>query len=189
MKTYIPIVFFVTCIAQWYVPGSMIAEQENILETGKVFRFKTAPVDPSDPFRGKYITLNFEAAGLKKADYNQFTRGQKIFVVLREDEEGFAQIADIITTQPQEDADYVEADIMFSNEEMVRINYPFDRFYLEESKAGDAEQVYRDSNRSDTTQSTYAIVRMKNGKSVLEDVMINDRSIVDIVRELNAAAD
>lgn len=174
------------CIAQWYVPGSMIVEQEDILTTGKTFRFKTAPVDPSDPFRGKYITLNFEADNFKKNNDTQWGRGQKVFVLIEEDQEGFARISNIIGHQPKGVTDYVMADVMFSNEEMVRVSYPFDRFYVEESKAAEAERVYWEENSNDSAQHAYALVRIRNGKTALENVMINDRSIVDIVRELNA---
>ena len=56
------------------------------------------------------------------------------------------------------------------------IEFPFDRFYMEESKAYDAELTY---NRTlpDTSQVAYALVNIKNGESVLKDVMINGISI------------
>ena len=189
MKTYAGILLIVVCICQWYVPASMIAEQESILSEGKIFRFKTAPVDPSDPFRGKYITLSFEADNLKNKTGHELQRGQKVFVIVEEDDQGYARISDITETLPDQGMDYVQAEVGFSNEEMVRIEYPFQRFYLEESKATDAEKVYWEGNRNDSTQTAYAVVRVRNGQTALEDVMINDRSILDIVRELNAKND
>ncbi|MEX2235062.1 MAG: GDYXXLXY domain-containing protein [Cyclobacteriaceae bacterium] len=190
MKTWLVILFSLACISQWYVPASMIVEQENILSNGKTFRFKTAPVDPSDPFRGKYITLSFEADNYKNTNGHEWERGQKVFVIINEDDKGFARISDITETLPDPGKDYVQAEVGFSNDdEMVRVEYPFQRFYLEESKASDAEKVYGEGNRSDSSQTTYAVVRVKNGRTALEDVMINDNSIVDIVRELNEAKD
>jgi uncharacterized membrane-anchored protein len=58
-KTILPL-FALTCLAQWFVPAQMIYDQEQVLREGKTYHFKTAPIDPSDPFRGKYITLSFE---------------------------------------------------------------------------------------------------------------------------------
>ena len=49
------IIFIVVAIAQLFIPTQMILNQETILKTGKPYRFKTQPVDPSDPFKGKYI--------------------------------------------------------------------------------------------------------------------------------------
>ena len=45
--------------------------------------------------KGKYITLNFEADSFKKNNSTQWTRDQKVFAVLEEDKEGFAEITDI----------------------------------------------------------------------------------------------
>ena len=185
MKKYLLVLFSLMCLAQWYVPAAMIGEQERLLSNGKIFRFKTAPVDPSDPFRGKYITLSFEAETFKITPGQPWDRNQNVFVVLKEDEDGFAAVADISTSPPGAETDFVEAEVMFSDEEMVRVRYPFERFYLEESKASEAEKMYWEANRNDSTQSAYAVVRIKNGKSALEDVKVNDQSIVEIVREMN----
>ncbi len=66
----------------------------------------------------------------------------------------------------------------------MEIEYPFDRFYLEESKAPEAERAYWEANR-DTTQVAYALVAVKNGHAALKDVMINNKSVIDVVNELN----
>jgi uncharacterized membrane-anchored protein len=187
MKPYLLTFFFVACFAQWYVPGAMIAEQEDLLRHGRLFRFKTEPVDPSDPFRGKYITLDFRDDIFEDPGGSKWERGQTVFVLLEQGTDGFARIADLSPVAPQtEGVDFLETEVGYSlNNGEVRVDYPFDRFYLEESKASQAEQVYWEANRTDSTQTAYALVRIKNGKAALEDVMINDRSIADIVRELN----
>ena len=64
----------------------------------------------------------------------------------------------------------------------LSIEYPFDRFYMEESKAYDAELTYRRA-LPDTSQITYALVNIKNGESVLKDVMMNGISIREIVKQ------
>jgi hypothetical protein len=53
---------------------------------------------------------------------------------------------------------------------------------MEESKAYEAEMVHIESSR-DTSQITYALVYIKEGDAVLKDVLIDDVSIVEIVRE------
>ena len=60
----------------------------------------------------------------------------------------------------------------------TRLVYPFERFYLEEHKAPRAEKRYRLATRN-SLQTTYAIVRIKNGTTVLEDVLIDGHSIVE----------
>lgn len=45
-------VFILVAIVQLYVPAKMILDREDILDTGKEYKFKTEPIDPNDPFRG-----------------------------------------------------------------------------------------------------------------------------------------
>ena len=69
MKTkYIFILFVIVALIQLFVPAQVILQQESVLETGNVYRFKTQPVDPNDPFRGKYITLNYAISSVKTQD-------------------------------------------------------------------------------------------------------------------------
>ena len=58
-KTQI-VLFVLVALAQLYVPAKMIWDQEDVLKNGSEYKFKTDPVDPNDPFRGKYITLSFD---------------------------------------------------------------------------------------------------------------------------------
>jgi hypothetical protein len=63
----------------------------------------------------------------------------------------------------------------------VFIEYPFDRFYMEESKAFDAERLYSET-QGDSTKKTYAVVNVRNGNAVLMDVHINGVPIRDVVK-------
>jgi uncharacterized membrane-anchored protein len=183
MKAIIVVAFAGMCLAQWYVPGSMIFEQQDVLRHGNQFYFKTAPVDPTDPFRGKYVTLSFDAEDGFRDD-QEWNGGEDVFVVIEKDNAGFARIADIVASRPGDDKDYFATTVLYSYDGLTRIRVPFDRFYLEESKASEAERIYWEGAR-DSTQNVYAVVRIKAGNTVLEDVRIDDRSIVDIVREAN----
>ena len=40
---------------QIITPLSMIIKRESVLKNGGQFKFKTAPVDPYDAFRGRYV--------------------------------------------------------------------------------------------------------------------------------------
>ena len=152
--------FVLLALVQLLIPARMIWEQEHILKKGTEYKFKTAPVYPNDPFRGKYITLSYEASSFNVANEMDWEYGQTIYVVLTTDQKGFAKIASITSEVP--------------------IGYPFDRFYMEESKAQPAEITYRNSQR-DTTTTTYALVRVKNGKAVLKDVLIDGVPIKELV--------
>lgn len=183
-KYLLLIAFVFVAFAQIYVPASMILEREDILATGKTFKFRTNPVDPNDPMRGKYITLGFDENNYTIQGEQQFMQGENIFVHLKEDLDGFVEIKNLSSEKPGEDIDFVKAEIWYINYQNdtsnISINYPFDRYYMEESKAPQADTIYSES-LSDTTTITYAVVKIKNGEAVLEDVMIDGISIKDLV--------
>jgi uncharacterized membrane-anchored protein len=185
-KTIILVLFAATCLAQWFVPGQMISDRERVLREGKTYKFKTEPIDPSDPFRGKYITLNFEERSVEVLDPKEWERAGDIYVSIA-DSAGFARITKASMYEP-EGIDYIKAKIAWVDSYQppyhVWIQYPFDRFYVEESKASKAERVSR-VTRNDSTTVVYAVVCVLDGTAALKDVMINDRSIADVVREMN----
>ena len=156
------------CIVQLYVPASMIFQNEKTIAQGEEFKFKTVPVDPNDPFRGKYIRLNFDANQYDfKEDLPQLEEMNEIYVILEKDEQGFAKIETIVFEPPYDDRAYIR--LSRSNwyrlgikTPQITIEYPFNRFYLEESKAPDAERLYFEALR-DSQLSTYAQVYVSPG--------------------------
>ncbi len=165
----------------------MVLDSEGVLDSGTEYKFKTAPVDPTDPFRGKYITLRYKDNRIDVENESDWTNSESIYVILSKDKAGFAKIKSISKEAPQYKADYFKAKISSvssggSNE--VRIAYPFNRYYMEESKAEAAEKAYRKS-QADTSKSAYALVRVKDGEVVLQDVLIDGVPIKDIVAKQN----
>ena len=177
--------FILVALVQLYVPAKMIWDRENVIETGIEYKFKTAPIDPSDPFRGKYITLNYDENTAIVSDGQNWVLGESIYVSLTTDNLGFAKIQSVSKTKPTDNENFIKAKVRFSSgnsSNKLTIDYPFDRYYMEESKAYDAELIYRQSQQ-DTNQVTYALVSIKNGDAVLKDVLIDGTSIREIVKE------
>jgi uncharacterized membrane-anchored protein len=191
MKKMIMVLFAVMCLAQWIVPTKMVYDSENTIAEGTLYRFKTAPIDPSDPMRGKYITLNFQENFFQFTDSAEWQRGEQIFVTFTTDSAGFAIPEQVYHTRPEAESylgtfvDYVDN---YSDDYKVWYKLPFDRFYLEESKASQAEQIYWQAQR-DSAQVAYAEVSIGQGQAVLKNVIINDKPIIDIINELNKSAE
>ncbi len=180
-QRFVLIAFVLVALAQLYVPAKMIFDREKILREGKEYKFKTAPVDPTDFFRGKYITMSYEENSFKVPATETWDSDENIYVQLTTDKDGFAKILSVSKVYPHHDADYVKAKVNiveYNSNDLTKIvfEYPFDRFYMEEFKAGDAEEAYRESLR-DSAKSTYALVSIKDGEAVLKDVMIDGISI------------
>ena len=176
--------FFLVVLVQLYVPSKMIWDKEEVLRTGTEYKFRTAPIDPNDPFRGKYITLRFDNNIVNTPSEQDWKVGESIYVSMTTDDKGFAKIESVSKERPKEKHEFIKAtvrSVLETNPRRLTIDYPFDRYYMEESKAYEAEQVYRESNR-DTLEVTYALVSIKNGNAVLKDVLIDETSIKEIVK-------
>lgn len=176
------IAFACLVLSQLFIPIQMILGKENTLQTGTLFKFKTAPVDPYDPFRGKYITLSYE---IEECDSDtEWLRGEQVYVTITEDSLGFAKIASLTKQEPEELQTYFEAEIRRGNHGYgnLWIDFPFDRFYMEESKAKSAEDTYRYASREERLNA-YALVAIKKGDAVVKDVLIDNVRIKDYITE------
>jgi uncharacterized membrane-anchored protein len=175
------------CIAQWFVPGKMVYDSERIITDGTLYKFKTAPIDPEDPFRGRYITLNFQENFVRFTDSVEWKTGDDIYITFTLNQEGFA-VPEKAYHTPPESSTYLRTTVDYVNhydgDYKVWYKLPFDRMYLEESKAPQAEERYREA-QIDTTQVAYALVSIGAGRAVLQDVIINDRSVTEVIKELN----
>jgi uncharacterized membrane-anchored protein len=58
------IAFAVLVAAQLLIPLALIGVNEVALATGEKVTLMTEPIDPLDPFRGRYVELNYEIARL-----------------------------------------------------------------------------------------------------------------------------
>lgn len=163
----------------------MILNREEVLKSGKEYKFRTAPIDPNDPFRGKYITLDFKENIAKIDSTTQWARDEDIYVTFKTDYDGYANIHSVSKEKPTDNQDFLRAKvdyIMYDDSSKIVIQYPFDRYYMAESKAHKAEIIYLESIR-DTTQVTYALVNIKNGDAVLKDVLINGVPIKELINK------
>lgn len=185
MKHSFIIAFVILALVQWIFPGRTIREKSQILKNGQTFKFKTEPVDPSNPFKGKYIVLNFEQSSFTDTVNRGLQSNEKVYVVLTRNQQGYAIIQSISVTEPKTTNAYVEALVYYvasgKDSFTVHLNYPFDEYYMDEFKAPLAETVYRKST-SDTASTTYASVKILKGDGVIENVYINDVPIRQLIK-------
>jgi uncharacterized membrane-anchored protein len=173
--------FAAIILLQLFVPAKMIIDREEVLENGRGWKFKTEPVDPSDPFRGEYVQLRFSADTIVSKD-KEWKSGEIIYVKLSQDKDGFAMISGI-SENPMDGIDFVRARVTYQGDRdnVLHIRYPFERFYMEESEAGRAERNYQ-ITAADTGHVTYALVQVYKGSTVLKDLFIDSLSISGYVQ-------
>ncbi len=175
-------------LIQWIFPLRTIWQNNSTLQDGQVFRFRTVPIDPNDPFRGKYMTL-----GYRDVEYNynddsgvNWVSRQTAYVVPVEDEEGYAMIDTLYAQAPTTTDTYFQAtvrDVYIRDTTMiVDLYFPFDRFYMEEERAPRAEDFYRQELQKPATEA-YAKVSIKKGRAVLQDVVVNGVLLNNIAKQ------
>ncbi len=171
------------CI-QLSVPLFSVWEQHDIVKSGELYLFKTEPIDPTDPFRGKYIRLNYTEDSFPVKNREEWQDVKNAYAVISADEDGFAKISSVEKEPPSDVNNYVAVEVFIawrrdekkkSDYCVLKILYPFERFYMEESKAAPAEQLFSDN------KTCYAAVYLKNGKAVLHNVYIDGVPIAEAV--------
>lgn len=171
-------------LLQISIPLGMIVKRESVLKTGEEFRFKTAPVDPYDAFRGRYVALEFEASSVSRPEGLELDYNQKVYAQIVVGENGFAEFSTISLTRPSKGKAYMEAEASgYPGEKKVRLRLPIDRYYMEETAAPAAEELYRRHSQR-KAQDAYVVVRVKQGFAVIEGLYVGGQRIEDAVKEM-----
>lgn len=176
--------FLVLAIAQLALPLGQIWKYEDVLRTGQLYKIRTAAVDPYDALRGKYVALNYADTEAVLGNGYKIDNHSPAYVSLRRDENGFAQFVELTATPPPA-GDYLRVECVecqFSSGKALFV-LPFDKFFMEENKAPQAEQAYRRSSnqRGRIDSRTYVRVRVKGGRGVIEDLYVEDRPIREFI--------
>lgn len=172
----------VVAAGQLAIPAYMIHRQETTLREGRPYKFKTAPVDPYDAFRGRYVALRFEQDHAPWRGTNQTSYRVKAYALVEEGADGFAVVRGVFPTPPVP-GDYLKVQVNYAEPtNSVYFMMPFDQYYMEETQAPKAERAYRDNNRR-TNVNTYAVVRVKDGYSALEELYLNGMPMREFLRQ------
>jgi len=181
MKWSIPVIpaCIVLFLVQLAVPCWMIINREATLRLGKPFKFETAPVDPVDAFRGRYVAIRVQERSADTVNLDQkFDPGQTIYVTVKNKPDGYAKLGTLLRERPA-GGDYIRAKAGRGGTQVV---LPLDRFYMNERMAPKAEQAYRDTSGTGK-RNAYILVRVRNGDVVIEDLFLDGKPAYDYLRE------
>lgn len=185
MKQVLIPAFLIMAYAQWFVPGNMIWGRQRVLDKGKVYKFQTQPIDPVNPFKGRYVSLNFSSNSFRTGKKHGLNYGQKVYIQPGIDSSGFAVIKSLLK-KPPAGTDYIEASVDYINDwnadsvAVIYIKYPFEEFYMEEFKAPKAEKLYWDTATDHS--KTFAVIKAFKGDCVIEDLYINNKPIGELIK-------
>ena len=182
MKTLRVVIFIVVALIQLSVPASVVWKRERTLKHGRVWKFRTAPVDPVDAVRGRYVALRFAAEEISSDDaaYRKLDFGTTTYFVLKEGADGFAKV-ERISEKPLNGDNVITGESGYLSEKTQHVHFPFDRFWVTEKNAPAAENAYRENSRSGK-QNAYVTVRVRDGDATLEQLYIDGQPLADYLR-------
>jgi hypothetical protein len=160
--------------------GWIIFQSESHLAAGRIHKFQLRISDPSDPFRGRYMVLNFAEENLKISGFVPAENG-KFHIQLGKDAHGFSIPINASNVLPADNNDWLEvssSNFNIADSGIIYFNYPWDRYFLNED-AADAAEAFLIKHLRDSTSKCWAEVSIHRGKSILKDVKVNGISIND----------
>lgn len=166
-------ILLVVAAGQLAIPATMILQRERTLREGHAYKFRTQPVDPYDAFRGRFVALRLEPNTVTGAN---FERGTTVYVTLAEGADGYVTFTGVSRERPA-GQDYLKVKMGWSN----TLQLPFDRFYMEEKAAPEAERAYREHSRQGGARDAYVIVRVLDGHGVIENLFVAGVPIAEFV--------
>lgn len=183
------VLFLLTFAAILYYPVSKIIVVEFPGKEPAVYEFDTSLYDPYDPMRGRYVRLSFgeiEHIEIQGNAGEKFVGMNHGYAVLGKDKNGRAVITELCTRGEIPDGkDFLRVKIRFpwQNKTYVQnkiyITLPFDRFYLNEKLAPEAEKLLQDC----TENAVLKVKVYENGNFAVDDLCIGGKSIRTLCRE------
>ena len=178
-RTILFLLFIAVVVVQLFVPASLILRRENVIKNGKEYALQAAPVDPYDAFRGRYVRITLATATLPLPPDQSFDEGRKAFAVLETGADGFASAKSISYTRP-EGTDYLAVEVSDIGSGNVAIVWPFDRYYMEEFMAPEAERLYWEKMGE---RAAHISVRILKGMGVITGLYVDRKPIEQALSE------
>ena len=148
MSTSVKLLIAVMVLAvQLAVPLTMIRGREAVLRKGEAFNFLTRPIDPIDPFQGRYVRLGLARDFIpgEESEANDLDYRNPLYETIAADEDGFAEFTSWSLDEPETGhylkTRYAGPMLEWRDEREtriykgIRVRIPFDRFYMDEAKA------------------------------------------------------
>jgi uncharacterized membrane-anchored protein len=178
MKKLPLLIFGLVALAQLSVPAMLAWGRVQTLAHGRVWKFRTAPVDPEDAVRGRYVQLRMMAEDFTQAE--KLVGVDHVYAVLKETPDGFALI-DHTSTTPVSGDNVIQVEPGGNWDDVQHIRIPLSQFWVTEKIAPEAEKAYRENSRRGK-ENAYVTVRVRNGDAALEQLYIDDKPLAEYLR-------
>lgn len=180
MKTLPLIIFAVAVLAQWAAPLSQIWTHEQVLTQGTLIKLKCSAPDPYDPLRGRYLAVRPELQEVAVPAGVKVETGMHVYLLLTTGADGLATLSGVSLTPPAS-GDYIRVKARYAYNDKVSFEWPFDRFYVNEKLAPEADKWFTENIR--TAKGITAELRLLNGRAVLADLSLDGKPFREILKE------
>lgn len=118
----------ITLVVLFLIVGTFILYLSWPLLTGKTIILATRPVDPFEPFRGQYISINYEISSIPSIE--GVKEGNKVYVILKPDESKIWRYERAILTKPNQGT-FISGVVESVYGDSMRIRYGIEQFFFE----------------------------------------------------------
>lgn len=169
------VLFGLVVLLQLWVPLRGILRYEAALRAGAVYKVRVEPVDPEDPFRGRYLAVRLVLDGDVEID----PPADEAWATIEADPDGFARALATSASRPATgDAVRVRRSWRSRADGEGRetaLQLTVDRYYMNERAARAVDR--RMWSRNGTADASYALVRVKDGVAALEAIVVDGRPL------------
>jgi len=182
------------------VPVYMAIASESVLTEGNFHKFRLQGRDPFDPFKGKYLRLNYP--NLEVPSNDSFKRGEDIYVTIGKDAEGYSFFEAGHKKAPKK-GDYLKTKVIDSyksnrsprmvielvegveveNEELpakhtvlIKIPDHMTKYFINEDYAMKGETIMlRERNK------IFVGIRIKDGECRIQDIYVRGKPLMEFL--------
>lgn len=183
MKTLKLVLLGALALAQIAVPAQMALNQVMVRAKGVQLRIRCAPVDPVNPFMGRYVRLNLSGeVAAPKSRPGRAGRMQDAWVTYTLDEQGFVNPAALYWVRPKDAPSLKVRTSGFDQDGKIRFSYPFDRYYMNEMKAPEVDRAMAGGRWNLRPREVFVTVRVLGETAVLEELHLNGLPVLEYLR-------
>ena len=175
------IIFACVILAQLGLPGWLIARHELTLARGEPVKFKVRPVDPYDPFRGRYVNLELEQTTAPLPEGYRPERGTKVYVPIKLGRDGFAKLGHA-RPEPPSGGPYIKCRVRATDGNRARLDMPLSRYYMEGRLAQPAQTATRQRAMDG---DVWVQARLWRGHAVIVQLYVGDTTIRQYLQQRN----
>ena len=184
MKTLKLVLLGALALAQLAVPAQMALHQVMVRARGVQLKIRCAPIDPVNPFMGRYVRLNLSGEVAAPGTRPVRAGGKHdAWITYSLDAEGFVEPAALHWVRPK-DAPSLKVRTWGSVDGgRTTFSYPFDRYYLNEDRAPEVERVITGRDRNMRPRDAHVTVRVLGETAVLEELYLDGKPVLEYLRE------